>query len=34
MIAFVLMMGQVLVERVAQGTLAKEKQLIETFILY
>ena len=34
MIAFVLMVGWVLVERVAQGTLAKGNQLIETCILY
>src|SRR5208282_5136156 len=34
MIAFVLMAGNILVERVAQGALAKENQLIETFILH
>ena len=33
MIAFVLMVGQKLLERVAQGTFAKENQLIETLIL-
>jgi hypothetical protein len=33
MIAFVLMVGQILIERVAQGTLAKEDQLVQTFIL-
>jgi hypothetical protein len=32
MIAFVLMVGQKLLERVAQGTFAKENQLSETFI--
>jgi hypothetical protein len=30
----VLMVGKILIERVAQGTLAKENQLIETFILH
>ena len=34
MIALVLMVGQILMERVAQGTFAKENQLIETLILY
>jgi hypothetical protein len=34
MIAFVLMVGQKLLERVAQGAFAKENQLIETLILY
>ena len=34
MIAFVLMVGQILLERVAQGTFAKENQLIETLILH
>ena len=33
MIAFVLMVGQKLLARVAQGRLAKENQLIETLIL-
>ena len=33
MIAFVLMVGQKLLERVAQGTFAKANQLIETFLL-
>ena len=33
MIAFVLMAGRILIERVAQGALAEENQLIETFIL-
>jgi len=33
MIAFVLMVGQILLERVAQGAFAKENQLIETIIL-
>ena len=33
MIAFVLMMGQILLERVAQGAFAKENQLIETLVL-
>ena len=33
MIAFVLMVGQIFLERVAQGTFAKENQLIETLIL-
>jgi hypothetical protein len=33
MIAFVLMVGQILMERVAQGSLAEENQLIETIIL-
>jgi hypothetical protein len=32
MIAFVLMVGQKLLERVAQGTFAKENQLIETLL--
>jgi len=34
MIALVLMVGQKLLERVAQGTFAKENQLIETLILH
>ena len=34
MIAFVLMVGKILIERVAQGTLAEENQLIETLLLY
>src|ERR1022692_4929538 len=34
MIAFVLMVGKIFIERVAQGTLAKENHLIETFILH
>jgi hypothetical protein len=34
MIAFVLMVSKILMERVAQGTFAKENQLIETFILH
>ena len=33
MIAFVLLVGQIFLERVAQGTFAKENQLIETCIL-
>jgi hypothetical protein len=33
-IAFVPRVGQILIERVAQGTFAKENQLIETFILH
>ena len=32
MIALVLMVGQKLLERVAQGTFAKANQLIETFL--
>jgi len=32
MIAFVLMVSQKLLERVAQGTFTKENQLIETFL--
>ena len=32
MIAFVLMVGQIFLERVAQGTFAEENQLIETFL--
>ena len=34
MITFVLMVGKIFIERMAQGTLAKENQLIETFILH
>jgi hypothetical protein len=34
MITFVLVVGQILLERVAQGTFAKENQLIETLILH
>jgi len=34
MIAFVLMVGQKLLERVTERALAKENQLIETLILY
>jgi hypothetical protein len=33
MIAFMLVVGQKLLERVAQGTFTKENQLIETLIL-
>ena len=33
MIAFVLVVGEILLERVAQGTFAKENQLVETLIL-
>lgn len=33
MIAFVLRVGKILIERVAQGSPAEENQLIETFIL-
>ena len=34
MIAFVLMVGQKFLERVAQGTFAKENQLTKTLILH
>ena len=34
MITFVLVVGQILLERVAQGTFAKENQLIETLIFH
>jgi hypothetical protein len=33
MITFVLMVGKIFIERVAQGTLTEENQLIETLIL-
>ena len=33
-IAFVPMVGQILLERVAQGTFAEENQMIETFLLH
>ena len=34
MIAFMLVVGQIFLERVAQGTFAKENQMIETFLLH
>src|SRR5271167_2783160 len=33
MIAFMLMVGEIFIERMAEGTLAEENQLIEAFIL-
>jgi hypothetical protein len=33
MITFVLMVGKIFIERMAQGTLAEENQLIKTLIL-
>ena len=32
-IAFVLMVGEILFERMVQGTLAEENQLVETLVL-
>ena len=34
MIAFVLMVGQIFLERVVPGTFAKENQWIATFLFY